>query len=160
MQAEPQAQHAWLQKLVGEWTYETEASIGPGKDPLKAQGTESVRRIGGLWIIAEGKGEMPGGGQATTMLTLGYDPAKGRFTGTWIGSMMNHLWVYDGELDAAGRVLTLNAEGPSMKGDGSTAKYQDIVEIRSDDHRVLTARLQGDDGKWTEFMTMHHRRKK
>jgi len=83
---------------------------------------------------------MPGGIAATTLMTLGYDPAKGRFVGTWIGSMMTHLWVYDGELDPAGRVLTLNSEGPSMTGDGSFAKYQDIVEFMSDDHRVLTAR--------------------
>ena len=31
--------------------------------------------------------------------------------------MMTHLWVYDGRLDAAGRVPTLHAEGsPSVKG--------------------------------------------
>ena len=93
-------------------------------------------------------------------MTLGYDPAKGRFVGTWIGSMMTHLWVYDGELDPAGRVLTLNSEGPSMTGDGSLAKYQDIVEFTSDDHRVLTARAQATDGSWQPLMMVHYRRKK
>ena len=43
--------------------------------------------------------------------------------------MMTHLWVYDGALDAAGKVLTLDAEGPSFTGDGTTAKYQDVIEI-------------------------------
>ena len=160
MLAEPQAQHAWLQKLVGDWTYESECPIGPGGAAMKAQGKETVRPLGGLWIVAEGNGEMPGGGPATTLLTIGYDPAKGRFTGTWVGSMMTHLWVYEGELDASGRVLTLSCDGPSMKGDGSTAKYQDIVEIVSDDHRIFTGRVQGDDGQWATMMTAHHRRKK
>ena len=44
---------------------------------------------------------MPGGGTATTMMTLGDDPQKKRFVGTWVGSMMTYLSVYDGELDAA-----------------------------------------------------------
>jgi hypothetical protein len=56
---------------------------------------------------------MPGGA-ATTMMTLGYDPHRKRYVGTWIGSMMTHLWVYGCELDASERVLTLNAEGPSV----------------------------------------------
>jgi hypothetical protein len=45
---------------------------------------------------------MPCAGPATTMMTLGYDPPKRRFVGTFNDSMMTHLWVYDGALDAAG----------------------------------------------------------
>ena len=28
MKTEPQKEHQWLQKLVGEWTYESECSMG------------------------------------------------------------------------------------------------------------------------------------
>ena len=159
-EALPQKEHQWLQKLVGEWTYDIEATMEPGKPPEKSSGTESVRSLGGLWIVAEGLGEMPGGGAATTMLTLGYDPQKQRFVGTWIGSMMTNLWVYDGALDAAERVLALDAEGPSMAGDGKIAKYQDRIELKSDDHRVLTSHVLGEDGEWHGFMTVHYRRNK
>ena len=160
MKAEPQKEHQWLQKLVGEWTCEAEATMEPGKPPEKSSGTESVRSLGGLWILAEGQGEMPGGGSATTMMTLGYDPQKKRYVGTFVGSMMTHLWVYDGALDAAGRVLTLDTEGPSMAGDGKMAKYRDVIEFKSDDHRVLTSHVLGDDGTWQAFMTAHYRRKR
>lgn len=160
MNVEPQEEHAWLQKLVGEWTVETEMTMGPGQAPTKHKGTESVRAIGGLWIQGEGQGEMPGGGKATMILTLGYDPEKKRFVGTWLGSMMTHLWIYDGERDAARRVLTLNAEGPDMAGEGKTTKYRDVIEIVNNDHRVLTSHMLGADGKWTQFMTAHYRRKK
>jgi hypothetical protein len=160
MNAKPQKEHEWLQQLVGEWTYESEARMGPGQPPMKATGSESVRPIGGLWIMAEGRGAMPDGTPATMMITLGYDPQKARFVGTWIGSMMTYLWHYDGELDAAGKVLTLNADGPSMSGDGTMAKYQDVIAIESPDHRVFTARVLGKDGAWNEFMTAHYRRKK
>jgi len=159
MFGEPQEQHRWLEKLVGEWTFESEGICNPGEPPFKSQGVERVRSLGGLWVIGEGEGEMPGGGTGRMIITLGYDPKKGRFVGTFVGSMMTHLWIYDGTLDPGGRVLTLNAEGPTMSGDGM-ARYQDIVEMKSDDHRVLTSRVQGADGKWTEFMTAHYRRKR
>ena len=167
MKAEPQKEHQWLQKLVGEWTYETEAVMGPDQPPEKATGTESVRwlskpvlgpSLGGLWILAEGQGEMFGCGAVTTMLTLGYDPQKQRYVGTWIGSMMTYLWVYDGELDAAEKVLTLNAEGPSMVGEGKMAKYRDVIEFKGNDHRLLTSHVLGDDGQWHKFMTANYRR--
>jgi hypothetical protein len=156
---EPQHEHRWLQKLVGEWTYETQAPGKPGELPTKIIGTESVRSFGGVWILAEGQSQMPGGGPATTLMMLGYDPHKKRFVGTWVGSMMTYLWVYDGELDPGGTKLVLHAEGPSMEDHGRTSHYQDIIEFQGDDHRVLTARVQGPDGQWRSFHTMKYRRK-
>ena len=86
MNAEPQKEHHWLQKFVGEWTFEGEASMGPDQPPMKSRGAETVRSIGSLWIQGEGNGEMPGGGMATMLLTLGFDPQKKRFVGTWVGT--------------------------------------------------------------------------
>jgi hypothetical protein len=50
---EPQKEHLWLQKLVGEWTFEAEASMGDGKPNEKTSGTERVRSLDGLWTVAE-----------------------------------------------------------------------------------------------------------
>jgi hypothetical protein len=160
VQAEPQGEHHWLQKLVGEWSYEHECDSGPDKPREKLTGTERVRSLGGLWVLAEGTGQMPGGGAAQTLMTLGYDPEKKRFVGTWVGSMMTYLWVYDGELDAAGRILTLNSEGPDWNNPGKTARYQDIIEIMSDDHRILRSQTPTQDGKWQQFLEAHYRRTK
>ena len=33
MKTEPQKEPRWQQKLIGEWAYESEASMGPGKPP-------------------------------------------------------------------------------------------------------------------------------
>jgi hypothetical protein len=160
MKAEAQKEHQWLQKLVGEWTYESEMSMGPDQPLTKYTGTETVRSLGGIWVLAEGQGEMPGGGTSTTLVTLGYDPQKKRYVGTWIGTMMTSLWVYDGELDASERVLTLSSEGPSMHGDGKTAQYKDVIEFKSDDHRTLTPHMVAEDGTWQPLMTVSYRRKK
>jgi hypothetical protein len=102
---------------------------------------------------------MPDGGQGRTVMTLGYDPAKKKFVGTFIGSMMTNLWVYEGGLDASGKVLTLDAEGPSFTDPTKMAKYKDTVEIVSPDHRTLSSRFQAEDGTWHHFMTAHYRRK-
>jgi Protein of unknown function (DUF1579) len=158
MKTEPQKEHQWLHRLVGEWTYEIDVPGEPGGPPSKMTGTESVRSFGGLWILGEGRGEMPDGSVAASLITLGFSPQTKRFVGTWIGTMMTHLWAYDGELDDAGRVLTLDSEGPAMADDGTMAKYQDIIELMSDDHRVLTARTLGPDGAWLQFMRTDYRR--
>lgn len=158
MQAEPQKEHEWLQRLVGDWTFEMEAKMGPDQPTEKAGGTERVRSLGGLWIVGEGEGDMPGGGHATTVLTLGYDPVAGHFVGTWVGSMMTHMWIYRGELDRAGKVLTLDSEGPDMTGGKKLAHYRDVIELLSDDHRTLTGNVQDEDGNWREMMVVHYRR--
>jgi Protein of unknown function (DUF1579) len=159
MNPEPQREHRWLEGLVGEWTYESEPCAVPGQEPAKFTGSESVRSLGGLWVVGHGKGDMPGGATARTMITLGFDPERKRFVGTWVGSMMANMWVYDGDLDASGKVLTLNTTGPSFDGSGKTAKYQDVITIKDADNRTLTSRVQGDDGKWTEFMSANYRRR-
>jgi hypothetical protein len=159
MKVEPGKEHQWLRKLLGEWTFEAEAQGKPGEPIAKFKGAETVRAVGDIWVVADGQGEMPGGGTGKTMMTLGYDPERKHYVGTWLGSMMTHLWVYEGELDEAERVLTLNTEGPAMSGAG-TAKYRDVIEFRSDDQRLLTAHLLSDDGTWQRFMTTTYQRRK
>lgn len=157
---EPQKEHQWLKRLVGEWTMEGEATMGPDKPSEKFSGTESVRSLGDVWFLFEGEGVMPGMGDSKTLMTLGYDPQKQRFVGTFIGSMMTNLWIYDGALDASGKTLVLDSDGPSMTGDGKTSHYKDSITIESDDRRIMTSQVQGADGKWTQIMKMIFRRTK
>ena len=66
--------------------------------------------------------------------------------------------VTDRYLDATGRRLVLDTEGPSMAGDGTMAAYQDVIEIESPDRRVLTAHVRAADGTWQKLMTATYRR--
>jgi hypothetical protein len=157
--AKPEKEHLWLKKLVGEWTYEAEMIMGPDQPPMKNGGRESVRAIGDFWVLGEGTGTMPDGAPATMLITIGYDPAKKRYVGTWVGSMMPLLWVYDGEVDAAGKKLSLYAVGPNWEGEGTT-NYCDAIEWVDDNHRIFTGSKQGADGKWSTFMTTHYYRNK
>ncbi|MBE9159553.1 DUF1579 domain-containing protein [Nodosilinea sp. LEGE 06152] len=154
---QPTKEHQWLQQLVGEWTHEIEGITEPDRPLEKSTGTESVKSLGDLWVVAEGQGEMCGT-MATTIMTLGYNPQKQRFVGTWVGSIMPHLWVYDGELDAAERVLTLHSEGPAMNGEAEMSQYKDVIEFKHPDHRVLTSFYLTSDGEWQQFMTANYHR--
>jgi len=153
------AEHEWLNQMIGEWKMEGAADAGPDNPCMESTGTEIVSSLGGLWIIGEGEGTMPGGGTAKMRITLGYDSAKQKFIGVWVGSMMTSLWVYEGELDAGRTKLTLNTEGPGFK-DGIISSYQDIIEMKSPDHRTLTSQVQQADGSWTQFMKADYYRTK
>lgn len=159
MHATPQKEHQWLEKLMGEWTYEGEAAMAPGQAPEKFTGTESFRSLGGLWFIGESEGEAPGGETARMIITLGYDPQKQSYVGTWIGSMMTNMFVYTGEVDPSETKLSLHTEGPHMAKEGETAQYKEVIEFKSDDERTFTSYMQGDDGQWNELMTASYRRK-
>jgi len=136
--------------------------MGPAGDE-ETTGEETWRSVDGLWFIGEGEGEMPGGNKGTTIFTLGYDPQRGKYVGTFIGSMMSHQWVYEGELDENERKLTLDTEGPDFSPEGmpgtNLVPYQDTMEFMDDNHRVLKSHSKGKDGKWQQFVEMHYYRK-
>lgn len=159
MQPTVEKEHQWLQRLVGDWTYEMEAMMAPDQPPEKAEGRETVRSLGGLWTIGEGSCPGPDDTQAQTIMTLGYDPEKKKFIGNFVASMMTHMWVYSGQLSEDGRTLNLDAEGPSFTEPGKTEMYRDSMEFVSDDHRILRSAMRGPDGDWMTFMTAHYRRK-
>ncbi len=153
------AEHKWLQQSVGEWDTEGEATMGPGQPAIKCKGTETVRAIGEFWTVSEPRTtfmEMPMNG----VMTLGYDPEKKKYVGTWIDSMTSYMWKYEGTVDAAGKVLTLDTEGPNPMTPGKSAKFREVLEFKNKDHKVFTSSMQGDDGKYVKFMTMNSRRKK
>ena len=125
---------------------------------MQCAGQQTTRALGQLWILTEITGAMPNGEEARSVITLGYDPAQECFVGTFVSSCMTHMWPYRGTLDSARKVLTLDSEGPSFSGDGTMAKYQDIIEIIDRDHHTMTSQLLGPDGQWVRFMHGTYRR--
>jgi len=156
MKTDPTPEHAWLQQLVGEWSYEMEAPPKPGEPPHKFTGTETIRSVGKLWIQGEGRGQMPDGEPTTALLTIGYDAKKKRYVGTWLGSMMDFLWVYDGFRE--GNVLTLETTGPNFEVEGATAKYREVIEVKSPAERTFTSFVQAAEGAWNPLMSITYRR--
>jgi hypothetical protein len=158
MATKPVAEHQWLQKLVGEWRTESEMTMGPDQPKQKSQGTESVKSLGGLWSLAEGKATMPDGAEMTYYSALGYDVSFKEYRGCWFASVSSHLWKYVGELSADGKTMTLSCEGPNMMKEGETANYRDVITIIDENHRTLTSSGQDEKGAWQEFMKVHYTR--
>jgi hypothetical protein len=154
----PEKEHQWLQKFVGEWTTISKGSMGPDQPPMECSGTIESRMIGDFWVVNEMQGN-PQGIPMRGLQTIGYDPVKKKYIGTWVDSMMNHMWMYEGSVDASGNKLTLEAEGPSFMGDGKVTKYRDAYEFKTPDHIIVSSSMLGEDGKWITFMTGESKRK-
>jgi hypothetical protein len=149
-------QHTWLQQTVGDWVTETEAIQGPGQPMQKSKGIEHVEALGSFWTVSQMKGHMMGmpfSGQ----MTMGYDADKKQYLATWIDSMMGKPWHYTGNVDATGKMLTLETTGMCPM-QNKPVKFKDTLELVSPNHKVYTSRMQGEDGKWITVMTSHAER--
>lgn len=152
----PQKEHEWLKQLAGDWDLDIEVKE-PNKETSKAKGAESTRMLGEFWAIAEVKAtmmDMPFGGHMTT----GYNIEKKKYVATWIDSMTDYLWQYEGTLDASGKILTLETTGPCPMQGGKMTRFKDVIEIKDKDHRTFTSHVDF-DGKFVQMMTINYTRK-
>ena len=154
----PLKEHELLEKFVGEWESEGEAFMAPGQPPTKLKGVESSRMIGGFWFVAQIKSTLPDF-PYEQILTIGYDPAKGKYIGTLIDSMTSHVWQFEGIFDATGNILTWQTEGP-VPSPKTPSKFREVMELKSPNHKVFTSSILGPDGSWNTLMTINIRRKK
>ncbi len=153
----PLKEHEWLGRLVGKWHATLEMFKEPGRPPEKSEGSETVRTVGGFWIVSEYTGtfmEQPFRG----LLTLGYDPGSKSYVGTWIGSMESQLWTYEGTLDPTGNILTLETEGACAMAPGKPTRFREVIELKDKDHRRFISSMLGDDGKWVTTMICNYTR--
>lgn len=158
--AEAQAEHLWLEKFLGEWESRGEVFMDPERGFEGTSGEETVRSLGRLWVVSEGRGSIPDAGEAEFIMILGFDPSDARFTGTWTGSLMTHQWVYEGDLDDDSAELTLYCEGPDMARPGRAAVYKDVHTFIDEDNRVLRSYVQEAGGEWRQFVEVRHRRRR
>lgn len=154
----PQAEHSWLEPLLGDWLMETECQMGPGEPTHQSTGETTCRSMEGMWYLLEGRGDEPEGGRWSTLMTLGYDAKKSCYVGTFVGSMMTYLWQYTRGVIKAEKKLILDAEGPRFHGEGMTS-YRDSLELIDDAHWILASEILTEEGEWHQIMTSHYRRK-
>lgn len=154
----PQTEHKWLEKFVGTWESEMECTA-PGQEPMKMKATDTIRMLGGFWMVSETKGEAMG--QAFNgVMTLGYSPEKKAYVGTWVDSMNSTMWTYTGTVNAEGDTLTLETEGPCPMQGGKICKVKEIMKLTGKDEKTFTSSVLGDDGKWTQMMSGKSKRVK
>lgn len=155
----PEKEHTWLKQFVGQWEATCQARMGPDQPVTQCKGRMSSRMLGEFWVVSELEHHM-GDLTVTGIQTIGYDPDKKTYVGTWVDSTTSHMWKYEGTVDPSGKTLTLEAEGPNCAAPGTIAKFRDAYEFKSKDQILATSSMQGDDGKWVVFMTGDMRRMK
>ena len=152
----PEKEHAFLKRFVGQWETISECIVGPGQPPMKCEGSIDSKMLGEFWVLNQTEGTMAET-TVTALQTLGYDPQKKKYIGTWVDSMVNHMWKSEGTVD--GSTLTLEAEGPNFMAAGKLAKFRDIYEFKSANEIALSSSILGEDGKWITFVTGTAKRK-
>ncbi len=155
---QPTEHHQWLDQLVGEWRTESEWSMGDDQPAMKTTGKQITRSLGGFWTLGEMETIETEGEPMKSLITLGFDPLRGKFVGTFIASCMSFHWLYEGTLDDQRRILTLETSGPSFANDGSMSKYQDVIEWVDENTYLFWSRYQLGDGSWKRFMNGKHTR--
>lgn len=143
----PSPEMTWLLGLVGTWTWRMPSGDGGAIQT----GTETVTAVGEAWIIIQG--EFQG---STNVFQFGYDPAKEKIVGTFICSVMQYLWTYEGVLD--GNRMVMMAEGPRLDGKPGLMTYRDTFTLTDPNRRTLTSEFLDDAGAWTPFMSSEYTR--
>lgn len=146
----PSDEHQLLKRFVGEWTSKSECFMGPDQPPAQNTGVLSAKMIGDFWVQSEMTASFAGE-EFVAVHTIGYDEAKKKYVATWIDSVKNHLWVYDGTFDEATQTLTFNATGPSMTGGDDLVAYRDTFRFKSDGVIDIESSALIDN-KWTRFV--------
>jgi hypothetical protein len=149
----PGPEHAWLQRLVGEWTMTNEMQMPDGSS-ARSTGRESVKSLGGLFAFAETVSQMPDGDEMLSYFTLGYDVNFKEYRGCWFANVSSHIWQYKGTLSADGNTMTLDCEGPNMMEEGKTALYREVIEFQDDNHRTMRSYFQDEKGEFRQMMML------
>ncbi len=155
----PTKEHAWLKQFVGQWDFESKTVATDEQPAMQSTGSMVSKMLGPFWVVNEIEIAIEGG-NFDALQSLGYDPEKKKYVGTWIDSMVNHSWSYEGELEASAEKLVMVAEGPNFMAGGKLTKFRDSYEFKSPDLIATTSEIKGDDGQWITFMTGEMKRSK
>lgn len=144
----PVPEHDFLKRFVGQWTSNSVCETGPNQPSIMCEGEMNCRMLGEFWMISESSSSMMDM-QVQAVMTIGYDPEKKKYVGTWVDSAFNRLWNYEGTV--TGDTLTLDAQGPNFITGEQNIRYQDIYSFKSADEIEVTSKMQI-DGDWVTFV--------
>ena len=142
----------WLKQFEGSWQSVTNVPTQDGSPAKTQKGSMKSASVGKQWVVNKFDGEIDGT-SFQAVQTLGYDVEKKRFVGTWIDSVASYTWKYEGEVDATGKKLTLNAEGPDWNDPKITRRFRDVYEFKSATEIAVQSQMFNDKKEWETYMT-------
>jgi hypothetical protein len=154
---EPNENHKRLEAFVGTFNAKVQCFMMP--TPETTTGVSRNEMIfGGRWLKGDYSGTMMGKPFKGLQL-LGYDNQKKKYISGWIDDMSSGLMMAEGDADASGRVITVNAEcvDPMTNQKKQTRMVMTIV---SNDRHTVEMFGPGMDGKEMKMMSIEYVRAK
>lgn len=148
----PGAEHAILQKMVGDW--DVIMDMNGQKEKCRAT-YKSI--CGGMWVESDFEGKVAGipfSGHGVD----GYDLAKKKYIGIWVDSMTSAPMHMSGDYNADKKTLTMSGE--TTEPDGSQGKFRTTTVLKSDDAFTFQMFMAGPDGQEHLAFTAEYSRAK
>ena len=147
---QPSEHHELLMHSVGEDTGTiTMHMAGMPNTPNKA--TETIEAFGGFWTRSHFECDfmgMPFQG----MGSMGYDPMKKKFIGTWQDNMSPTLSVMEGDYDEESKMMTMHWMAPTMTGE--IAPHRSEMVHSENGYKIEFFLGEGDKAKHTMTIEM------
>lgn len=145
---------ALLRKDVGTWSAAITVTPQPGAEPQSSTGRLTGRLIcGGRWLVTEFKNHTTGfEGHGI----YGFNPATGRYVGTWVDDMRSNLYVGEGDWDEVSRTMTFHWSA-ALPG-GRTMTWRETSTSVSDSEQIFRVVFPGPDAAEFEMMHVLYRR--
>jgi hypothetical protein len=124
----------------------------------ESKGVETITVLGGFWAVFDLKFEsmmgMPWHGHGT----IGYDPMKKKYVGSFVHSAAPFMSIGEGTMDAGGKTMTMTWDG--IGHSGKPEKMREVYEKIDKDNAKMTMYGPGPDGKEMLMFTTTYKRKK
>lgn len=151
-------EHAEVLRKAGDWLVRCTYYMGGEADPIEVDGRETGQMLGDLWCNSRFEADMLGSPLQGNG-SLGFDPVKKKYVGTWKDSATPFLYTFEGTFDPVIGVFDLAGENfdPVRQ---CLAVYRSRVEFISADEHVLDLSIDVPEGLPIKVLRYHYRRKK
>jgi hypothetical protein len=154
----PGPEHAKLKAVAGTWDVECTYFMAPDQPPMQTKARETVTMLGEFWSIGRFESNMMGM-PFIGVATVGYDPARGKWVASWVDTFTPNFFAFEGDYDAAGRVLEMSGPGGDMMG-GGMINYRTTEEMLDADTRKFEMFRETPGGGWAKIFSYVYRRAK
>jgi len=155
----PGKEHEALKVFEGDWTFQGRFFMDPAQPPMEMNGTETSKMILGGWYLNSEVKSTFAGAPFEGRWTMTYTLFKKKYQATWIDSMMPHVFVSEGDVDATGKIYTFHGEGfdPAT---GKSIQEKWVMEVKDADNHVMSFYAPGADGKERKTGEITYKKKK
>lgn len=146
----PHPEHALLDRLVGEWTFERLSAPAEGAlSSSLGRGVVSASKVGEYFVVSRWSGTVYGA-EYTAVQSLGFDVVRRRYTGDWIDNFLSFRWILSGFVAGGDSTLVISTSGPGPAGGMGSFRERHLFES-ADAITIIGEMQQGD--AWVALTT-------